>query len=183
MDSNNPTFTPEELANEEWRPVVGYEGVYSISCHGRVRREGKGHGVKPGRILRPKTNDNGYQEVNLSKHNIARMHKIHALVANAFLGECPNGHEVNHKDTIKSNNRVENLEYCTHHANMLHSLLNGRYCTGERVWSSLFTEQDVRTIRSLYAQGVRQCEIARRFNANQKAIHYIVRQKTWKHVA
>ena len=106
--------------SEEWRPVVGYEGLYEVSNLGRVRScarvvffiNGK-HKPYQSRIKALRINQGGYVLVTLSKNCKRRSFTVHKLVARAFLGPCEEGIEVNHKDEDKTNNRLDNLEYCT----------------------------------------------------------------------
>lgn len=115
---------------EIWKDIKGYEGLYQVSNLGRVKSlarkvikaYGAEHNLKE--KLRVINSDNvGYQVVRL--HNgKGKTFKVHRLVAKAFLGE-PNGLEVNHIDGDKSNNKVENLEYCTRGENLKHCWDNG----------------------------------------------------------
>ena len=98
--------------NESWVDVVGYEGLYEVSDLGRVKN------IKTGRILKPWNISTGYLLVSLCKNGIVRKALIHRLVATAFLPNPQNLPEVNHRDENKSNNAVENLEWCTHDYNM-----------------------------------------------------------------
>jgi hypothetical protein len=118
-------FTIEELANEEWRDVLGFEGVYSISSLGRVRRDLGSKGATAGKVRKPGNHKQGYLQVNLMRDGKYKSFKVHQLVANAFLGQCPEGMEVNHIRQPKTNNRVPNLEYVTHKGNMEHAHRNG----------------------------------------------------------
>ena len=105
--------------NEEWRPIEGYEGLYEVSNLGRVRSvdryvksKGESYWLRKGKMLSPAKDKNGYLKVNLScngKNNIIRVHR---LVAEAFIPAIEGLSEVNHKDEDKTNNRVENLEWC-----------------------------------------------------------------------
>lgn len=103
------------LPSEEiWRPVIGYEGWYEVSNKGQVRRV-----TKP---LRASCGGNaGYSSVTLSVHGVVKRVAVHRLVAAAFLGPCPPGHQVNHKDTNRRNPHLENLEYNTPSENILHA--------------------------------------------------------------
>ena len=101
---------------EEWRPVVGYEGLYEVSNIGRVRSldryvkgKGKSYFLHKGRVLSPGIKTEGYLIVRLQR----RMFYVHRLVTEAFLPNPDNLPEVNHKDEDKLNNRVDNLEWCT----------------------------------------------------------------------
>lgn len=100
---------------EQWVDIVGYEGLYSISNLGRIAS----HHRDEFRILHPTTHrTNRYSYVNLCRNGIATLFRVHVLVAKHFLPN-PNGLlEVNHKDEDKSNNRVDNLEWCTRKYNV-----------------------------------------------------------------
>lgn len=89
---------------EEWRDVLGYEGLYEVSNLGRVRRNGK--------ILKPQAERGGYLHVFLSKNGIVKHGKVHRLVASAFIPNPNNYPQINHKDEDKTNNAVSNLEWC-----------------------------------------------------------------------
>ena len=110
----------------EWRPVPtkGYEQHYSVSDQGSIRRERRGPGTRPGFMLKPRRDKDGYGTVVLWKNNVPKYCKIHALVLAAFLGPKPKGKETNHKDGIKLNNHLENLEYVTPAENNRHAWRN-----------------------------------------------------------
>ena len=98
------------MEKEIWKPILNYEGLYEVSNWGRVKS------LKFGkeRILKPGTNKYGYLIVILCKNGKVKSFSVHRLVAEAFL---PNPHNypcVNHKDECKTNNNVNNLEWCTY---------------------------------------------------------------------
>lgn len=106
---------------ELWRPILGYEDFYAVSNLGRIKsierivaNSSKSSRIVKERILKSRPNcKNGYLEVNLSKDNKTATKRIHCLVANAFIPN-PNGYKyVNHINEDKTDNRVENLEWCT----------------------------------------------------------------------
>ena len=108
---------------EEWRPIEGYEGLYEVSNTGRVRSldryvrsKSKSYRLQKGSILSPFTT-NGYLCVILQASQVTRKFRIHRLVAQAFLPNPDNLPEVNHRDEDKTNNRVDNLEFCDHKYN------------------------------------------------------------------
>lgn len=112
---------------EEWRDVVGFEGQYQVSNLGRLRsldftqtikgRWGMTERKIKGRIRKLKMIKNGYLVVCL-KHN--KTFLVARLIAITFLGNPPEGCEVNHKDGVKTNNKVDNLEWVTKSENQIH---------------------------------------------------------------
>jgi len=108
---------------EEWRPVVGYEGLYEVSALGRVKSFWySAQGV----ILRTSRHPCGYPQVSLSSTDGAKVkHLVHAIVAEAFIGHRPDGEEVRHLDGNTGNPRRTNLAYGTHSENMLDMRLHG----------------------------------------------------------
>ena len=101
--------------NEEiWKDIKGFEGHYQVSDKGRVRS------LKYGkeRILKPERTHNGYLRVGLLKNRNRKMFMVHRLVGQAFLSNSHNLPQINHKDEDKTNNRVENLEWCDGKYNM-----------------------------------------------------------------
>ena len=99
---------------EIWRPVVGYEGKYEVSNYGHVRSLFKNRG----KIRKSVINKSGYCVVGLYSDGREVKHFVHRLVATAFIENPHDYPEVNHKDEDKSNNHVENLEWCNHKYNM-----------------------------------------------------------------
>ena len=107
---------------EIWKDISGFEGVYEISSYGRVRS------VKSGKILSTSKcgGCRGYLSVCLSKNGKRYGKLVHRLVAEAFIPVVEGLSEVNHKDEDKTNNRVENLEWCDHKYNMNYGTRNIR---------------------------------------------------------
>jgi hypothetical protein len=99
--------------------------AYEISDTGDVRRVSGGKGAKIGRIKRPTPNKKGYMRVFLYVGNVSHTRYLHRLVAEAFIGSCPVGKEVNHIDTNKANNSSGNLEYLTPKENNAHAIRSG----------------------------------------------------------
>lgn len=106
---------------EIFKPIIGYEGLYEISNLGRVRSldrvivDKKGvHQHFKGQFITPFLTKGGYYEVMLSKNKVRRVFLLHRLVATHFLGECPEGCEVDHINRDKTDNRLENLRYVSH---------------------------------------------------------------------
>ena len=95
--------------NEEvWRDIEGYEGLYQVSNLGRVKSLWYGKE----RILKLGRNIFGYLTVGLHKNEQQKTCKVHRLVAQAFIPNPNNLPDVNHCDEDKTNNSVQNLEFC-----------------------------------------------------------------------
>lgn len=184
MAEAQPTTLFDSL--EEWRPVIGHTGIYSVSDRGRIRRDAPGQGTWPGRIYRPHTDKKGYLRTQLvAPSGQARLRSVHSIVADAFLGPCPAGCEINHKNGNKSDNRPENLEYMTHGDNVRHAWATGltKPNNGSANPIAKLTESDVRVIRGLLAEGWSLSQIGRRFGVVKQVISGIKRGKGWRHVA
>ena len=93
---------------EQWKNIEGYEGIYLISSEGRI------FSVQSNRTLKTSINNSGYGRVELFKERKMARRLMHRLVAQAFIPNPENFPIINHKDENPSNNRVENLEWCTH---------------------------------------------------------------------
>lgn len=106
---------------EIWKDVVDYEGLYKVSNKGNVYSVGRvsSQGKKCGGLtLKPRSFRNGYLHVNLYKNGKMKSKSIHRLVAEVFIPNPNNFPEVNHLDENKTNNYVEDLEWCTREYNM-----------------------------------------------------------------
>jgi hypothetical protein len=119
------------MKTEIWKDVIGYEGLYQVSNLGnvkvlkRIKYNYKGKHIAKEKILKPGIT-HGYARVVLTKDGVRYTKKVHRLVASAFLGEqkdlC-----VNHIDSNRSNNNIENLEWVTILENIRHARMNNRY--------------------------------------------------------
>lgn len=109
---------------EEWRDIPGYEGLYQASSFGRLKSVEKlikcgplGHTLRREKILKVTKSNTGYLQTRISKNGVGRSFRIHRLITNTFIGgrdDLP----IDHKNRIKTDNRVMNLEYVTHRENV-----------------------------------------------------------------
>lgn len=112
---------------EIWRDICGYSGLYQVSNLGNVRSlgvhfirsDGKPYTRDP-RAINPISNNCGYLCVELHNRGLAKRFLVHRLVAQAFIPNPNNYPEINHIDENKTNNAVDNLEWCTHQQNSCH---------------------------------------------------------------
>lgn len=115
--------------NELWKDIKDYEGFYQVSNLGRVRSlkriDNNNHPVKE-RILATGKKENGYLIVTLWKNGKGKTFMVHRLVAKTFIPNPMKYNSVNHKDEIKSNNCIKNLEWCTHKYNINYNDLHKR---------------------------------------------------------
>lgn len=120
---------------EEWRPIQGYECYYQVSSLGRIRsldryvsRNGE-KVLRKGRILKSKKTNAGYLEVQLYKDGKQKTLKVHRLVASAFpeiCGQFRKELDVDHKNTVRTDNRAINLHWVTRSENNLNPITRQR---------------------------------------------------------
>lgn len=103
---------------EVWKAVEGYDDMYQVSTQHRV----KSYKWKTPRLLKQALDTKGYLFVNLWKNNKQQQHRVHRLLAKAFIPNPDNKPCVNHIDEVRNNNDLDNLEWCTHKENSQHSI-------------------------------------------------------------
>ena len=174
---------------ETFVPMKGYEGLYEVSNYGRVlsinKPITKGTGVRKPKFLKQSKGSKGYIMVKLYKDGQKLGMSIHRIVAINFIPNPSGLNVINHIDCNKTNNRVENLEWCTQRHNMTHAIENGliAYARGEKSRKSRLTESDVLEIRQLYANAkISQMALANLFLVGQSSIWSILTRKTWNHI-
>lgn len=150
---------------EEWRNVIGYEGLYQVSNLGRIKRSYK---TTLDRIL--VNYGLPYPHVKLRRNRTSYDVTVHSLVMQAFVGPRPDGFEVNHIDRDGQNNRLDNLEYILPIDNKLR---------GEQHYTAKLTEQDVYFIRS---GNHTPKELASIFECSINTIYSILERRNWVHI-
>lgn len=170
--------------NERWKPVKGYEGLYEVSDHGRVRS--LNFHRKTGRVKVLAINRcRKYPYVCLWPNK--KTCSVHVLVLEAFVGQRPAGLVCDHIDGRKSNNRLDNLRWTTQRVNVTRGCspaLSSTRSRGERNVNAKVTDSDVAAIRVKYAEGgTSQRRLAEEFGISQPSVNAIVKHVTWRHVA
>lgn len=108
--------------------------------------------------------------------------EVHRLVALAFLGDAPNGHEVAHINGNSLDNTVANLAYVTHADNERHKLDHGTRRRGAEVKAAKLTDDDVRAIKWRVLNGESQTSVARMYDVSDATVSGIMKGKKWAHV-
>jgi hypothetical protein len=182
------------MYGEIWMPVdVGgfYEGLYEISNMGRWKilyREWATYNGATTKFDERITNgslSHGYRVVCMKKDNIGKSIGLHRLVALAFLPNPNDLPMVNHKNAVRNDNRVENLEWCTAKENNAHAFKMGlmNIAKGERQRSAKLTDEKVRAMRRLYETGEYSTyDLSKIFDIDSRQCGRIVKYQAWVHV-
>lgn len=168
---------------EKWKPVKGYEDYYEVSNMGRIRNKPimrkysnnrKPHFVKS-TINKPTPNQKGYMRVFLSAHSSVKTKYVHRLVAEAWCDNSMNYREINHKDSDKTNNNCDNLEWVSRKQNVVHSRINETFVPAR---TKLNSEQ-VLEIVSLRENNVSRIIISKKYNISTTGISRITSGDVW----
>lgn len=153
---------------ENWRPVVGYEGLYEVSDLGRVRN-------RTGRVLRAQYSD-GYRVIHPSKNCKRSVRGVHTLVLEAFVSPRPAGRYACHRNDERADNRLTNLKWGTPRENQEDARRNGK----ARVRK--LTRQNVKQIRAMRRDGFSVISIAVHFGVSSTHVYSVVTRRSWQHI-
>lgn len=180
---------------EEWRPVVGYEGLYEVSSCGRVKSldrlcesSKRSDQWLKGKILKPKINPHRQNRctVALNKNGNTSYRYVSRLVLTAFVGAAPPNHDAAHWDGDPVNNALSNLRWASVSENMADKIRHGTATYGSRNGASLLSEEEVMMIRRLYKRESYHVsnakELAKLFGVSRRVILKIVNNSSWLHV-
>ena len=164
---------------EEWKPIENYS-KYMVSSFGRIKSVGNSRNIL--HIIRKlNVNKKGYQLISITNDiGIRKTLKVHRLVADAFIPITNTNEQVNHKNGIKADNFVGNLEWCTNSENQKHAFktkLNSNF--GIENPNCILTESEVKEIRENKYK-LTYKELGDKHGVTKSAISNIMRQKTWK---
>lgn len=181
----------EDPIQEEWRPVVGYDGLYEVSSLGRVRSLNRtitypsrwgtqSSRLAKGTLLKPKRIKDNYLSVCLGdgSGSVYYAHVAH-LVAAAFIGPRPSGQQVCHNDGNNQNNTVVNLRYDTPSGNCADRRRHGTHLHGENCSHAKLTAVAVREIRAR-GNSVPLRVMAEKFGVSRETIYAVRARRIWK---
>lgn len=158
---------------EIWKDIPHFPG-YQASTEGRIRSIDRfitKRGTKTpiflkGKVLSQMDNGHGYKFVRLRRDTDRKIkiHYVHRLVLEAFVSEHDEHQtDVNHLDGDKSNNRLDNLEWCNMSENMLHAYNTGLHVSGESHPQAKYSAELISIIKSRHANGERVCDLSREY--------------------
>jgi hypothetical protein len=174
--------------SEEWREIERYP-AYRVSSLGRIQsrlhKSSRTPGFLPDGVwkdLTPSPNAKGYLAIALADGiNKPKTYRIHRLVARAFHGAPPEGKPcVRHRDSNPQNNEATNLRWGSYKENEDDKRENGTW--DQRYGGARLTKEDVAEIRSLAGAGVRQIELAKRYQVSRPTITRIVNMSIWRNI-
>lgn len=177
----------EDLEEEVWKPIKGYEGLYEVSNLGRVKslpRKTKTKIVKSAKIIKIQKRKCGYIQAKLSKNSIIYNPIVSRLVAEAFCEKPNYPCVVNHKDSIRHNNVWTNLEWVSHSENMRHAFTHGHHSQkGEKNNMAKLNMELVREIRKFAEENsyLSQKQIAEKFGLKRENVKDVITYKTWRY--
>ena len=183
---------------EVWKSILGYEN-YEVSNMGNVRSLdryitraiAKGGGLQKckGRLLKWVISTHKYPRasVQLSKKGHSKRYSVHGLVMIAFVGNPPPDNEINHKNGKALDNKLSNLEYCTHKENAIHAYKSGLICPpsfrGENHGMAKLNDEEVQQIRNMrQTTSLTIREIAKMYKVSKSLIGAIENRKVWRHI-
>lgn len=182
------------MPEERWLPVQGHEGTYEVSDRGRVRSLDRvqeyervdaysGDIIRvrrrlKGCVLQPAPSSSGHLTVVIHPDGTKQ---VHALVLEAFIGPCPDGHEGCHADDVPWNNRLENLRWGTRSDNLNDAVRNGGKAVGEEHQNAKLRESDIPTIRAEASSGPRGtiARLAREHGVAESTIRQVRDGRSW----
>lgn len=181
------------MEEEIWKDYPPYPDRYQVSNIGNVRSKSfmKQSSNKGGpysfltkqKQLIPLLNEDNYLQLRLMVDSFKFTRKIHRMVAETFIENPENLPCVNHKNSNRADNRVENLEWCTNQFNIQHSYVTGSNSNaGEKHPRAILNEVDILRIKELEISGLTCKEISDKLDFKYHTVHKVLKRKNWKNV-
>jgi hypothetical protein len=165
----------KNIVDTEWFDVIGFEGLYKISKDGRVLN------LKRNRCNKPCLVGKGYWIIGMTKNGNPERQYVHRLLAIHFIPNPENKPQVNHKNGIMTDNRLENLEWCTAKENIKHAHDTGLVPIAHRYNCRKLTFQQVKEIRDSECEDLKL--LAKKYGVVCATIRNIKRNHTFKHLS
>lgn len=172
-----------------WKTIPGFS-LYEASSDGEIKTY-NWKNLKREAIMKPAMDNSGYLRTMLKRDSDGKIGtiKVHRIIAQTFIPNPENKPEVNHKNSIRNDNRVINLEWVTHSENVKHSFYNGiQNNKGQNNPCASLTDEQVLEIRSKYTFGKKtkcgktKAQLAKEYNTTFNVIKQLVQGRTWKHL-
>jgi hypothetical protein len=160
------TLTQEEVDLEVWK-VYPHDSRYCVSSMGRIRG--------PRGLLRTPPANQGYEVVHMGRRG---QQLVHRVVLETFVGPCPTGRECCHGDDDKTNNRLSNLRWDTHDANVEDKVVNGKTTSGGRHGNSRMSNEQVVELLYRYREGERPRDLLNDYPIKSAQMFRILAGKT-----
>jgi hypothetical protein len=164
--------------NLNTKNIEGYIGKYFVTSDGKIIG-------RSNKSIHQRTDRKGYKRVRLCNNNIHRFVFVHRLVALAFIPNPENKPQINHKNGVKDDNSVENLEWCTASENILDAFKRGRIgatAKGENAPGHKLKAIEIPVIRELLTEGKTLRELGCMFGVSPNTIYSVKSRKNWKHI-
>lgn len=186
-----------DIEKEMWKPIIDFEGQYEVSDMGRIKYVPKtimrfrkdtlkSHSTSlKGKTTNGYLNRKGYLVTKLWKDGNKKCVIMHRVVAINFIPNPYNLPQVNHIDGVKTNNKVQNLEWCNNSHNIKHAYANGLMSRkGERQNTCKIKDADVLEIREFYSKNPKALLriYADKLNITKTSVCRIIKRKTWCHI-
>jgi len=185
--------------SEIWKDVIGYEGLYQVSNLGNVKsldREVTPNNRVPywrkGKMCKQSKSNLGYMIVGFTVNNVKVNKYVHRLVAEIFIDNINDYPQVNHIDCNKTNNKANNLEWCTNSQNHIHAVKNGLNklhlhrvaYSGEENGRALLTKEQVLEIKQKYIPYKYSAKkLSKEYNVSESCITHILNNTSWKEIS
>lgn len=174
------------MFGDEWRVIPAFGRNYAASNMGKIAtlyfRNGTVKRSLKMRIKKTHVDINGYESTVLYHNKKPRTCFVHGLILLAFVGKKPNGYQCDHKNCIKTDNRIENLQYVTAKENRDFRVSRRRMDFHGRHPNCKLKSEDVVEIKRLLRAKAQQKDIAKRFNISIHTISSIKCEKTWRYI-